>query len=169
MHAGDDDDDDSISSASSQSMSAELTDPQSNSTGSALRSYILGGHKKNNSTSSLKGARSSRGSMDSNSARRDQPVTLFREDQRVSLRAFLRLLLQNEQVAKTTAMAEFLTNDPITLNEEESDDCERRKVMDKKRLEEGRQFFEIARKRAAELDVHMEKFRREIVEKSEFK
>jgi hypothetical protein len=36
--------------------------------------------------------------------------------------------------------------------------------MDKKRIEEQRQFYEVARKRAAELDIHMEKFRREIVE-----
>jgi hypothetical protein len=63
-------------------------------------------------------------------------------------------------------MADFLTRDPITLNEEEITDMERRKEMDAKRIEEQRQFYEIARKRAAELDVYMEKFQREIVESS---
>jgi hypothetical protein len=61
-------------------------------------------------------------------------------------------------------MAEFLTHDPIEINEEEMEDIERREEMDKKRIEEQKQFYEVARKRAAELDIHMEKFRREIVE-----
>lgn len=38
--------------------------------------------------------------------------------------------------------------------------------MDEKRIEEQRQFYEIARQRARELDVYMEKFRRDIVESS---
>ncbi|KAK0326323.1 hypothetical protein LTR94_038618, partial [Friedmanniomyces endolithicus] len=53
---------------------------------------------------------------------------------------------------------------PVRLNEEELGDIERRKEMDEKRIEEQRRFFEIARKRAEELEVHMEKFRRDIVE-----
>jgi hypothetical protein len=61
-------------------------------------------------------------------------------------------------------MEEFLTGNPIELNEEEEEDIERRKEMDEKRIEEQKQFYEIARQRAAELDIHMEKFRREIVE-----
>jgi hypothetical protein len=61
-------------------------------------------------------------------------------------------------------MEEFLTRDPITLNEEELIDMERRKEMDERRIEEQKQFYEIAKKRAAELDVHMEKFRREVIE-----
>ena len=65
-------------------------------------------------------------------------------------------------------MIEFLTGNPIKLNEEELEDIERRKEMDEKRIEEQRQFYEIARKRAQELDVHMENFRREIVERSEY-
>lgn len=38
--------------------------------------------------------------------------------------------------------------------------------MDEKRLNEQREFFEVARKRAQELDVHMEKFRRGVVERN---
>jgi hypothetical protein len=61
-------------------------------------------------------------------------------------------------------MEEFLTADPVELNEEELEDIERRKEMDEKRMEEQKRFYEVARQRAAELDIHMEKFRREIVE-----
>jgi hypothetical protein len=61
-------------------------------------------------------------------------------------------------------MADFLTRDPIEINEEEMEDIEKRMIMDEKRIQEQKQFYEVARKRAAELDIHMEKFRREIVE-----
>ncbi|EDN02376.1 PX domain-containing protein [Histoplasma capsulatum] len=91
-------------------------------------------------------------------------VSLYRETQRVSLRAFLRTLLQNPRIAESKALEEFLTADPITLNEEELMDIQRRKDLDAKRVEEQRQFYEIARKRAQELDVYMEQFRQDIVE-----
>lgn len=65
-------------------------------------------------------------------------------------------------------MNKFLLNEPIELNEEEKIDEERRRAMDKIRIEEQRRFYEIARQRARELDVYMESFRREIVEASEF-
>ena len=93
-------------------------------------------------------------------------VVLYREDQRVSLRAFLRTFLQNKQIAESAAMVEFLTSDPVNPNEEEMDDIKRRKEMDEKRVEEQRRFYEIARERARELDVYMERFRRDIVESS---
>ena len=92
------------------------------------------------------------------------PVRLHREDQRVSLRAFLRTMLQNPQIAESRAMNDFLKGKPVKLNEEESEDVENRKEMDARRLEEQQKFYDIARKRAAELDVYMEKFRRSIVE-----
>lgn len=90
---------------------------------------------------------------------------LFREEQRVSLRAFLRSFLQNESIAHSQAMTDFLTSKPITPTPQEYEDIERRKEMDEKRLEEQRRFFEVARQRARELDVHMEKFRRKVIER----
>lgn len=72
--------------------------------------------------------------------------------------------MSNEQVARSSTMEEFLTRDPIVLNEEEMIDIERRKEMDERRIEEQKQFYLIARQRAAELDVHMEKFRRDVIE-----
>lgn len=63
-------------------------------------------------------------------------------------------------------MEEFLTARPIKLNEEELLDVQKRKNMDAVRIEEQKRFYEIARQRAAELDVYMENFRRDIVESS---
>lgn len=83
---------------------------------------------------------------------------LWRENQRISLRAFLRTLLHNPQVAKTKAMEEFLTKDPITPTDDDVEEIIRRKRVDEKRVEEQKKFYEIARKRAAELDVYMEQY-----------
>lgn len=84
----------------------------------------------------------------------------------MSLRAFLRTFLQNPQIAESKAMQEFLTGHPVKLNEEEMNDIEKRKTMDEKRIEEQKRFYEIARERARELDIYMERFRRDIVERS---
>lgn len=78
----------------------------------------------------------------------------------------MRALLGDPQIAKSRAMSKFLLDEPIQMNEEEKLDEERRREMDKIRIEEQRKFYEIARKRARELDVYMEGFRRKIVEKS---
>jgi len=53
-------------------------------------------------------------------------------------------------------MEEFLTKDSITPKDEDVEDIIRRKHADEKRVEEQKRFYEIARKRAAELDVYME-------------
>ena len=63
-------------------------------------------------------------------------------------------------------MHEFLTGHRVKLNEEEMNDIEKRRTMDEKRIEEQKRFYEIARERARELDVYMERFRRDIVERS---
>ncbi|CAM1506551.1 Fc.00g061920.m01.CDS01 [Cosmosporella sp. VM-42] len=96
----------------------------------------------------------------------DKPdtIVLWRENQRISLRAFLRSLLHNPQVANTKAIQEFLSGEPITPTDDDVEDITRRKAVDKKRMDEQQQFYEIARKRAAELDEYMEQFRRDIVE-----
>lgn len=53
-------------------------------------------------------------------------------------------------------MQEFLTFEPITPTDADVYDIARRKAMDEKRVEEQKQFYEIARKRAADLDMYME-------------
>lgn len=151
---GGDDDASSISSVSTQD-TGRLDD------GSSARNLL--GHKPATSRTSLNVI--DRSPRASGELVREQ-VTLYREDQRVSLRAFLRTFLQNPQIAESKAMETFLTSRPVKLNEEEMLDLQRRKEMDEKRIEEQKKFYEIARQRAAELDVYMEKFRRDIVESS---
>lgn len=157
----DDDDASSVSSASTQGPPAP--EPVESSGGGGLRGYLFGGgHKRNSSQTSLSRPRSPRASGENMAFKPARK--LYREEQRVSLRAFLRNFLHNERIAQSNAMADFLTHDPIEVNEEELEDIERREDMDAKRIQEQQQFYEVARKRAAELDIHMEKFRREIVE-----
>ena len=152
--------DDDASSVSSGSTAADQSVP------TKLATSL---HKRASSVGSGSARSSRRPSPKPSSDVTTQPavVTLYREDQRVSLRAFLRTLLQNPQVATTTAMGEFLNAPHIQLNPEELQDVERRKEMDRKRIEEQKQFYAIAQLRAAELDIYMERFRRDVVEKSE--
>ncbi|KAK7530526.1 hypothetical protein IWX49DRAFT_377318 [Phyllosticta citricarpa] len=162
------DDAESLSSVSTQDTSAFGhgidNGTESGGGGGGFRSYlpIPGGHRRSASRASVGSSSSRRASGEESRVR--EKVVLYREEQRVSLRAFLRTFLKYEQIANSKAMADFLTKDSVSLNEEEMEDIERRKAMDEKRVEEQRKFYEIARQRAAELDVHMEKFRREIVE-----
>ncbi|KXT14643.1 hypothetical protein AC579_3679 [Pseudocercospora musae] len=176
----DDADTDSISSFSTQDTAPITSTPENapESGPGGFRSYLStwtggSGHGRNASRTSLHQSSSPRASMEvskgassaSTPAREVTPDTvLHREEQRVSLRAFLRNFLQTEPIANSRAMSDFLTKDPIQPSVEELQDIERRKAMDEKRLEEQRQFFEIARDRARELDIHMEKFRRSVVE-----
>ncbi|KAI5255796.1 hypothetical protein E4T42_01834 [Aureobasidium subglaciale] len=179
LYSRDDDDDDSISSVSTQDVKeSTLTLDEPAPTSSGFRSYLPnpfgGGHRRTASRSSQ--TASPRASMDASSTTRfgrksgdygrdhSPPKVLYREEQRVSLRAFLRNFLQNESIAQSKAMSEFLTGNVIRINEEEMEDVKRRVEMDEKRIEEQRRFYEIARQRARELDVHMEKFRRDVVE-----
>lgn len=132
---------------------------------------VVPGHKRKTSTASQLSVRppgSPRVSNDqSPMSAGAYPPVLFREPQRVSLRAALRTLLQNQHIARSTSMQDFLIKDKLeALKEEEQMDMERRKLVDEKRIEEQKQFYEIASKRAAEVDVHMEAFRREIIERN---
>lgn len=159
---GGDDDASSLSSQSTQATGPGT--PAPDDTGS-YRSMLGFGHARSSSVQSNRSQRSS-GEFFREKALREKPIVLFREDQRVSLRAFLRTFLQNESIAQSKATEEFLTSKPIKINEEESDDIQRRKDMDEKRIEEQKRFYEVARQRARELDVYMEKFRRDLVERS---
>lgn len=158
---GDGSDTSSISSQSTQGV-------QGVDDGSSWKSYLgVGGHKRN--SSSLPGSGISTPRTPSTPAEPRERVVLYREEQRVSLRAFLRTLLQNERIAKSSAMADFLQNNPVLPNREELEDIARRKNVDEKRVEEQKRFYEIARQRAKELDQHMESFRRDLVERSKLK
>ncbi|KAH0370299.1 hypothetical protein KCU65_g2745, partial [Aureobasidium melanogenum] len=178
LYTKDDDDDDSISSVSTQDVKEAAAHEEPAPASSGFRSYLPnpfgGGHRRTASRSSQ--TASPRASLDASSTTKfnrksgdysrdhSPPKVLYREEQRVSLRAFLRNFLQNESIANSNSMNDFLTGNVVTLNQEEMEDVKRRIEMDDKRIEEQRRFYEIARQRARELDVHMEKFRREVVE-----
>jgi hypothetical protein len=154
-----DDDNDSVSSTSTQS--TNYADE-----GSSTRNLVTRTHKRMSSRASLMPGASPRPRASTESSPSRETVRLHREEQRVSLRAFLRTVLHHPQVAESRAMRDFLTLQPVKLNEEELLDIDRRKEMDEMRIEEQRQFYEIARQRAAELDVYMERFRRDIIERN---
>lgn len=159
FNGGEASDDDSISSASTQ-RTGPLNTGSEVSKSLSIKSAF--GHKRSGSTTSSAKA-SPRPSMDDRplspwSPTNGSDVVLHRESQRISLRAYLRSLLQNTQVAQTKAMQDFLTRDPVTLKPEDVVDVMRRKTVDEKRVEEQKRFYEIARKRAAELDIYMEQY-----------
>lgn len=157
--------DDDASSVSSVSTIDTVASDRNGSSRNLLSHRRLKSGASRLSVSASPRGSSPHGSLNSSRAVSPMPsVRLHRENQRVSLRAFLRTLLQNPQIAESKTMNDFLTAKPIKLNEEELEDVENRKEMDARRLEEQQKFYEIARKRAAELDVYMEKFRRSIVE-----
>ncbi|KAI5369462.1 Putative PX-associated domain, PX domain superfamily [Septoria linicola] len=178
----DDGDSDSVSSFSTQDATAPVSqapDTLAPEASGGIRGYLSSWtgagsnrHSRNASRTSLSAPspRASidapRGSATSTAKETTSDTVLHREDQRVSLRAFLRNFLSNEAISNSRAMYDFLTEEPLIPNQEELKDIQRRKNMDERRLEEQRQFFEVARDRARELDIHMEKFRRSVVEKN---
>ena len=91
---------------------------------------------------------------------------LHREEQRVSLRAFVRTMLQNQQIAASAAMKDFLTATPMQPSPDELLDMTRRKEMDEQRIEDGKRSYEVARRRAAELDVHHGKIQTRLASKA---
>ncbi|KAK6070047.1 PX domain-containing protein [Seiridium cupressi] len=158
------------SDASSVSSMSTMPPAEAGGLRESMKNLTVRGHRRDLSTTSSRNA-SPRPSTDGlkspvpPSPRLDTTL-LWREGQRISLRAFLRYLLQNEQIVQTKAMQEFLTQAPITPTDDDVEDIMRRKAVDEKRIEEQKQFYEIARKRAAELDVYMEQFRQDIVERN---
>ncbi|CAK7566832.1 MAG: hypothetical protein SEPTF4163_004786 [Sporothrix epigloea] len=167
-----DSDIDSISSAST------LTTPTGqglSGVSESLKSLTIREHRRAGSASSGKASpqpfpdstlSASPATANGKYAKQTENVVLWRENQRISLRAFLRSLVQNPQIAQTKALQDFFNQDPITLCDEDVLDISRRAEVDKKRAEEQRKFYEIARKRAADLDVYMEEFRQDIVERN---
>lgn len=145
---GKDDDASSISSVSTMGALPE---------GGSSKNLMVKDHRRSTSSASFRNSpRNSTDAVGPPSPRGDAPVVLWREAQRVSLRAFLRTCLSNPQIAGTGAIREFLTLQPITPQDADVLDIERRRIMDERRVEEQKQFYEIARKRAAELDIYME-------------
>ncbi|KAL2199155.1 hypothetical protein P885DRAFT_67218 [Corynascus similis CBS 632.67] len=165
-HSGNNSETSSISSGSTPIPNSPLPDGSGHQSETVQRLLSVKDHRSANRLSprnSVDGRPTSPALL---SPKPQETVVIFRESQRISLRAFLRTLLQNPQVASTKAMEEFLLADPVKLTDDDLDDIARRKHVDKQRVEEQKRFYEVARKRAAELDVYMEQFRQDIVERN---
>src|SRR5256714_1282319 len=93
------DDNDSISSASTQS--TNYADESS-----STRNLVTVAHRRRGSRPSLTPGSSPRQRASAESSPSRETVRLHREDQRVSLRAFLRMFLQNPQIAESRAMTD---------------------------------------------------------------
>ena len=166
-----DDDDDSVSVSSFKTFSSSSSESQSShqKTLAAEKSHARTPSRTGgffSATSNYLTGSSSSASVNNDTHGSAKTLVLWRETQRISLRAYLRILLADPQVAKSKAIRNFLSKDPIIMNEAELADEKRRKEMDVARIEEQKKFFQIAQKRARELDVYMEGFRRDIVERS---
>ncbi|CCG81519.1 PX domain protein [Taphrina deformans PYCC 5710] len=95
-----------------------------------------------------------------------ESVRIPREKQRLTLRSFLRRLLQDPQIAQSTSLRHFLLDGRIKLTEEEDNDCRNRRDLDSLRHDEQLKFLEVARERAKELDAQMDIFKRQLIQES---
>lgn len=86
-----------------------------------------------------------------------------REKNRLTLRSFLRQIIRDKRLARSQAVARFLSSDPITLGKEEKADIQRRSGMDRLRLEEQKRFVEESRQRAKELEEWLRGFKSELI------
>lgn len=113
------------------------------------------------STAALSAHDSDNVSLSENSA----PVILSRERNRLTLRAYLRQLMINEDVANSTALQAFLLNGTTTLTPAEDADVSRREEMDKLREAESAKFKSEVSNRVRELEQHLRGFKDELVKK----
>lgn len=91
--------------------------------------------------------------------------TFPREKQRITLRSYLRSLLQNTTVSKSQTLLEFLFCNKIhRLSESEMRDMEQRRKLDIKRIEDQIEFYKIATERARVLEVHMTEFKQDLMQ-----
>lgn len=65
---------------------------------------------------------------------------MYRERDRQLLSSFLRRLLSRPKLARSKALHQFLTRDPVELSEDERLDAEVRKQMDDQRAEQSQRF-----------------------------
>lgn len=93
------------------------------------------------------------------------PTVLARERNRLTLRAYLRLILATSNVGNSDTLRDFLLNDPIALTDEEIVGVEMREEMDRTREEELSKFRSEVDQRVKELETHLRWFREELVKR----
>ena len=89
---------------------------------------------------------------------------LARENNRHTLRAYLRTLLAIRAVADSDSMQDFLLSDPITLSATEQEDVAARRREDAVREREQRAFDDETARRATELREHLSAFKEELAQ-----
>ncbi|KAG0165832.1 hypothetical protein DFQ28_008257 [Apophysomyces sp. BC1034] len=88
---------------------------------------------------------------------------LYREKDRLLLRAFLRQVSTEPRLAKSVAFQDFLTRDPVKLNREEEYDAEKRLEMDRARIDEEQHFREQVDKKLAELNDLLDMLKKQVM------
>ncbi|ODQ55465.1 hypothetical protein SAICODRAFT_23501 [Saitoella complicata NRRL Y-17804] len=88
-----------------------------------------------------------------------------REKNRLTLRAFIRALVHDPQIVRSTNLIMFLTADPIHLTPDDIEDEARRAELDVLRTTELSKFTQVAQARARELDAHMSTFKKDLVQR----
>jgi hypothetical protein len=87
----------------------------------------------------------------------------LREKDRLSLRAFLHRVAINPRLADSDVFHNFLTDDPITLTEEERNDMEKRKEIDHIRAEEEKKFRQEVDKQVEQLNEQLEDLKQQVI------
>ncbi|CAO3669142.1 unnamed protein product [Umbelopsis ramanniana] len=87
----------------------------------------------------------------------------LREKDRLSLRAFLHRIAINARLADSDVFHEFLSSDPITLTEEEQNDMENRKNIDRIRAEEEKKFRQEVDKQVEQLNEQLENLKQQVI------
>ena len=94
-----------------------------------------------------------------------ETVVLSRERNRLTLRAYLRVLLQTQEIANSPMLQAFLTQETTTLNAAEEADAARREEMDRLREAETDKFRLEVEGRVKELERHLRSFKDSLVQK----
>lgn len=91
-------------------------------------------------------------------------TSLARERNRLTLRAYVRHLLNLAPVASSDLMQQFLTSEPTTLTEAETSSINIRESLDRARDASTRQFKDEVNRRVQELQSHLQAFKAELMQ-----
>ncbi|ORY93913.1 hypothetical protein BCR43DRAFT_558151 [Syncephalastrum racemosum] len=90
--------------------------------------------------------------------------TLYREKDRLMLRAYLRRIVAKPKLARHPALFEFLTTDPIQLSDAEQKDVQDRIIADDKRAEQERLFRQEIDDRVVALNDLLEMLKKQVMQ-----
>lgn len=92
-------------------------------------------------------------------------IHFSRENNRLTLRAYLHRLLAKPEISNSLQFYKFLTDEPIELSFEEQKDVENREAMDRARENEKNKFRSEVEARVKELEDYLRGFREELVKR----